>query len=227
MCGIAGIHALNTKSYPDLDRHLKTMNHLQKHRGPDDDGFYMNKNGYIGFAHCRLSIIDLKTGKQPMDNGMGHIICFNGEIYNYLELRQELSDYRFRTTSDTEVILAAYNKWGKDCVQHLRGMFAFAIWDEHKQTLFCARDRFGIKPFYYTLIDGVFYFASEAKTLLPFIPEIRTNVNALKDYLAFQLCLDGKTLFEGILELLPGHQLTIQYTTGRISTTHRSTLPSV
>ena len=200
---------MNTKPYPDLDRHLRTMNHLQRHRGPDDDGVYIHEKGHTGFAHRRLSIIDLKTGRQPMNNGEGHIICFNGEIYNYVELRQELSDYRFHTTSDTEVILAAYNRWGEDCVLHLRGMFAFAIWDDRKQTLFCARDRFGIKPFYYALVDEVFYFSSEAKTLLPFIKEIKTNLNALKDYLAFQLCLDGKTLFEGIQELLPAHRMTI------------------
>jgi asparagine synthase (glutamine-hydrolysing) len=214
MCGIAGIHTLSKVPYQDLERHLKTMNHLQRHRGPDDEGVYVHEKGHTGFAHRRLSIIDLKTGKQPMDNGSGQVICFNGEIYNYIELRRELSDYLFRTTSDTEVILAAYNKWGKDCVEHLRGMFAFAIWDEQRHTLFCARDRFGIKPFYFTLINNIFYFSSEAKTLLPFVPEIRTNINALKDYLAFQLCLDGKTLFEGIQELLPGHRLSI--TSGRM-----------
>jgi len=145
-----------------------------------------------------------------MENAQGNVICFNGEIYNYKELRGELSEYPFRTTSDTEVILAAYGRWGGDCVNHLRGMFAFAVWDQRRQVLFCARDRFGIKPFYYALIDGVFYFASEPKTLLPFLPELRTNINALKDYLAFQLCLDGKTLFEGVQELLPGHRMTIR-----------------
>jgi asparagine synthase (glutamine-hydrolysing) len=214
MCGIAGIHVLNKEAYPNLDRHLKMMNHIQKHRGPDDDGIYIHEKRNLGFAHRRLSIIDLKTGRQPMKDAAGNTICFNGEIYNYKELHRELSDYPFCTTSDTEVILAAYRKWGEDCVQHLRGMFAFAIWDDRKQVLYCARDRFGIKPFYYALVDEVFYFSSEAKTLLPFMNEIKTNLNALKDYLAFQLCLDGKTLFEGIQELLPGHRLSI--TQGRM-----------
>jgi len=214
MCGIAGIHVLNKEAYPNLDRHLKMMNHIQKHRGPDDDGIYIHEKRHLGLAHRRLSIIDLKTGRQPMNDAAGNTICFNGEIYNYKELHRELSDYPFRTTSDTEVILAAYRRWGEDCVQHLRGMFAFAIWDDRKQVLYCARDRFGIKPFYYALVDEVFYFSSEAKTLLPFMNEIKTNLNALKDYLAFQLCLDGKTLFEGIQELLPGHRLSI--TQGRI-----------
>jgi len=214
MCGIAGIHVLNKEAYPNLDRHLKMMNHIQKHRGPDDDGIYIHEKRHLGLAHRRLSIIDLKTGRQPMNDAAGNTICFNGEIYNYKELHRELSDYPFRTTSDTEVILAAYRRWGEDCVQHLRGMFAFAIWDDRKQVLYCARDRFGIKPFYYALVDEVFYFSSEAKTLLPFMNEIKTNLNALKDYLAFQLCLDGKTLFEGIQELLPGHRLSI--TQGRM-----------
>ena len=214
MCGIAGIHVLNKEAYPNLDRHLKMMNHIQKHRGPDDDGIYIHEKRHLGLAHRRLSIIDLKTGRQPMNDAAGNTICFNGEIYNYKELHRELSDYPFRTTSDTEVILAAYRRWGEDCVQHLRGMFAFAIWDDRKQVLYCARDRFGIKPFYYALVDEVFYFSSEAKTLLPFMNEIKTNLNALKDYLAFQLCLDGKTLFEGIQELLPGHRLII--TQGRM-----------
>ena len=214
MCGIAGIHVLNKEAYPNLDRHLKMMNHIQKHRGPDDDGIYIHEKRHLGLAHRRLSIIDLKTGRQPMNDAAGNTICFNGEIYNYKELHRELSDYPFRTTSDTEVILAAYRRWGEDCVQHLRGMFAFAIWDDRKQVLYCARDRFGIKPFYYALVDEVFYFSSEAKTLLPFMNEIKTNLIALKDYLAFQLCLDGKTLFEGIQELLPGHRLSI--TQGRM-----------
>jgi len=209
MCGIAGIHFQDMKTRPELERHLRTMNHLQRHRGPDDEGFFIHPRGHTGFAHRRLSIIDLTTGGQPMTDGAGRTICYNGEIYNYRELRAELSGYPFRTSSDTEVILAAYDRWGQDCVHHLRGMFAIALWDESKQLLFCARDRFGIKPFYYTTTADAFFFASEAKTLLPFLPEIRTDVNALKDYLAFQLCLDGKTLFKGIHELLPGHRMSI------------------
>ncbi|HWR67667.1 MAG TPA: asparagine synthase (glutamine-hydrolyzing) [Desulfomonilia bacterium] len=209
MCGIAGILTLDGNNYPRLNDHLKVMNHLQRHRGPDGEGIFIHPRGHTGFAHRRLSIIDLKTGGQPMADRAGNTICYNGEIYNYLELRRELSDYSFQTSSDTEVILAAYGRWGKDCVHHLRGMFAFALWDESKQLLFCARDRFGIKPFSYATVDNVFYFSSEAKALLPFLPDTRTDLNALKDYLAFQLCLDGKTLFEGVHELLPGHRMSI------------------
>lgn len=212
MCGIAGIHRLDRGSYPQLGHHLMIMNNLQQHRGPDGTGVWNHPAGFCGFGHQRLSIIDLETGAQPMSNDSGATICYNGEIYNYIELRNELSEcYSFRTTSDTEVILAAYQKWGDDCVNKLRGMFAFAIWDEANQKLFCARDRFGIKPFYYAIINSVFYFGSEAKTLLPFLPAIETDLDALKDYLVFQFCLDGKTLFKGINELKPAHCLSIRH----------------
>ncbi|MBX7066619.1 MAG: asparagine synthase (glutamine-hydrolyzing) [Parachlamydiales bacterium] len=207
MCGIAGI--LNLKNLPikNLSSHLRVMNELIVHRGPDGEGFWTNTKKSVGFAHRRLKIIDLSTGNQPMSDLFGNTICFNGEIYNYKELRQELSDYPFRTTSDTETILAAYRKWGFDCVNHLRGMFAFALWDESQQTLFCARDRFGIKPLYFTEIDGNFYFASEVKALIPFLPEIDTNREALQDYLVFQFCLGTKTLFKDIQELPPAYYL--------------------
>lgn len=208
MCGIAGIYRLNNQSYPDMAQHLAVMNQLQKHRGPDGQRYWMHPTRTLGFAHQRLTIIDVATGTQPMTDGYGNTICYNGEIYNYLELKHELKEYEFHTTSDTEVILAAYQKWGHDCVDHLRGMFSFAIWDEQKQRLFCARDRFGIKPFYYTIIDETLYFASEVKTLIPFIKEINTNLEALHDYLVFQFCLGTKTLFEGIHELPPAHTLT-------------------
>ncbi len=108
------------------------------------------------------------------------------------------------------MILAAYRRWGRDCLDHLRGMFAFAIWDASDGSLFCARDRFGMKPFYYAVVDGRFYFASEAKALLPFLPGVETDLQGLRDYLTFQFCLDGKTLFSGIRELLPGHRLQIR-----------------
>jgi asparagine synthase (glutamine-hydrolysing) len=186
------------------------MNRLLAHRGPDGEGVWIHDRGHAGFAHRRLEIIDLATGQQPMHDGDGNWITYNGEIYNYLELRRELGDDSFRTTSDTEVVLRAYRRWGPACVERLRGMFAFAIWDEAEGRLFCARDRFGIKPFAYALHDGVFYGASEAKALIPFLPTIETDLEALKDYLAFQFCLAGKTLFKGVRELLPGHTLTIR-----------------
>jgi asparagine synthase (glutamine-hydrolysing) len=148
MCGIAGAICLSLKRINHLKRSLEVMNELQQHRGPDEEGIWTHRHGHVGFAHRRLSIIDLSTGQQPMNHRNGNWITYNGEIYNYLELRQELGQENFVTTSDTEVILQAYQKWGTDCVNHLRGMFAFALWDETNQILFCARDRFGIKPFF-------------------------------------------------------------------------------
>ncbi|MBK9283212.1 MAG: asparagine synthase (glutamine-hydrolyzing) [Sphingobacteriaceae bacterium] len=210
MCGIAGQLQLNLQQIPGLNNSLRVMNQIQKHRGPDGSGFFENANHSIGFTHQRLSIIDLSTGDQPMTNEYGITICYNGEIYNYLELKKELTGYPFKTSSDTEVILAAFQKWGHDCVNHLRGMFAFAVWNENTQQMFIARDRFGIKPFYYTIQNNNFYFASEAKTLLPFIDNIEINNTALKDYLYFQLYLGEHTLIQSIKELPPAHTLIIQ-----------------
>ena len=145
-----------------------------------------------------------------MRDESGNWITYNGEVYNYLELRRDIGARSFLTTSDTEVVLRAYRTWGPSCLTRFRGMFAFAIWDEAAGRLFCARDRFGVKPLYYAVVDGTFLCASEAKALLPFLPAIETDVEALKDYLAFQFCLDGKTLFRGIRELPPGHSLTVE-----------------
>jgi asparagine synthase (glutamine-hydrolysing) len=209
MCGIAGALTLSPDPIPVLDHRLGVMNQLQRHRGPDGEGVWVHPSGHVGFAHRRLSIIDLITGDQPMSDPGGNWVTYNGEIYNYVELREELGPENFVTTSDTEVILHAYRKWGPACVDHLYGMFAFALWDETQQVLFCARDRFGIKPLYYTVVDNVFYFVSEIKALLPFVEHIETDIEGLQDYLTFQFCLDGKTLFKGIRELLPAHTLRI------------------
>jgi len=209
MCGICGVINKKYQKIPAVVSMVDTMNNLIAHRGPDGDGTWFHQGGFIGFGHRRLSIIDLKTGNQPMTDDSGNWIIYNGEIYNYVELREELGVEQFTTTSDTEVILRAYLKWGEDCVQHFRGMFSFALWDEQNKRVFCARDRFGIKPFYFYQDGPLFFFASEPKALLPFVKEIRTNLEALKEYLAFQFCLDGKTLFEGINELQPAHTLTI------------------
>ncbi len=209
MCGIAGIARMNHQNVPDLHRKLRVMNKLQKHRGPDGEGTWCHPTGAFGFAHVRLSIIDLTSGDQPMTDRAGNWIVFNGEIYNYIELRKVLGEENFITTSDTEVILVAYRKWGESCLDHLRGMFAFAIWDEKNQRLFCARDHFGIKPLYFTVQDETFHFASEIKALLPFVPRIATCIDALKDYFVFQLCLKEKTLFKDIMELQPGHKLIV------------------
>ena len=210
MCGIAGAIDLSSRPIPDLGRRLDLMNEMQVHRGPDGHATWKHDRGHVGFAHRRLAIIDLSTGDQPMTDGHGSWISYNGEIYNYIELRAELGGSGFRTTSDTEVALRAYQKWGAECLQKFRGMFAFSLWDDTTDTLFCARDLFGIKPLYYAEVNGVFYFASEIKTLVPFLPAVETDVDGLKDYLCFQFCLGGKTLFKGVRELLPGHMLTVR-----------------
>lgn len=210
MCGIAGFVSLDR---PRLhgERILDVMGRLISHRGPDGDGAWVSDDQRVGLAHRRLAIIDLSpAGAQPMHAPNGTVITYNGEIYNFIELRAELaSDWTFRTTSDTEVILAAYERWGEACVDHLRGMFALVIWDPRASKIFAARDRFGIKPFYYTSQDDVFYFASEAKALLPFLPDIATDSDALAEYLTFQYTIGEKTLFKDVSTLLPGHALIV------------------
>lgn len=210
MCGIAGIMSLKGGPVPDLERKLEVMNELLSHRGPDDVGVWVHPQGHVGLAHRRLSIIDLAHGHQPMRDAANRWLTFNGEIYNYPELRQEIGGDRFSTTSDTEVLIRAHERWGSDCLQRLRGMFAYGIWDEPADELVLARDRFGIKPLYYAEVDDVLYFASEAKALLPFLPSIEIDLEGFKDYLWFQLCLAGKTLFKGIQELLPGHMIRVR-----------------
>jgi|10_taG_2_1085330.scaffolds.fasta_scaffold03111_4 asparagine synthase (glutamine-hydrolysing) len=210
MCGIAGILNLSAEPIPRLSEQLHVCNSLQKHRGPDDDNIWKHKNESLGFGHTRLSIIDISNGSQPMCEPNGNCIVFNGEIYNFLELKAEIGKRVFKTQSDTETILKAYERWGYDCLDHFRGMFSFALWDEKEKTLFCARDFFGIKPFYYTVVDNKFYFASEIKALLPFVKDIETDLEAFKEYLSFQFVLKEKTLFKNIHQLLPGHFLTIK-----------------
>jgi asparagine synthase (glutamine-hydrolysing) len=210
MCGICGAINLRGEPIPGLPAQLEAMSDLIAHRGPDDAGAWTHERGHVGFGHRRLSIIDpTPAGHQPMGDSAGRWITYNGEVYNYPELRRELGG-GFRTGCDTEVVLRAHDRWGAGSVDHLRGMFAYALWDEAEQELLCARDRFGIKPFYYAQVGDVLYFASEAKALLPFLPGIRTDLEGLKDYLAFQFCLAGKTLFEGVRELLPGHRLRVR-----------------
>lgn len=209
MCSISGILNMTDGQIPDVEKRLAVMNRLQAHRGPDGEGMWIHKDSHVGFAHRRLSIIDLSSGTQPMRDAEGNWICFNGEIYNYLELRTEIGG-SFQTESDTEVILASWRKWGEDCVTHFNGMFAFALWDEANRKLFCARDRFGVKPFYYTIQNDIFYFASEIKALLPFLSEIAIDFDGLKDYLVFQFCLQGRTMYKDVQEVLPAHSLIIK-----------------
>jgi asparagine synthase (glutamine-hydrolysing) len=203
MCGIAG--ATSATPLPGLQRALQTMQDALRHRGPDGCGQWISADRRAGLAHLRLSIIDLATGDQPMLAPSGNAITYNGEIYNFIELREELGKDRFRTASDTEVILLAYEKWGERCVEKLRGMFAFALWDAQKRKLFVARDRFGIKPFYYAAVGGSFYFASEIKALLPFLPSVQVDRDGLHDYFCFQFCLGAKTMFDGVKQLEPAH----------------------
>ena len=158
------------------------------HRGPDADGFYIEEER-IALGHRRLSIIDLSTSaNQPFEDSSGrYVLVFNGEIYNYQEVKRLLPEYPFSTTSDTEVLLAAYIKWGKDCLSHFNGMFAFGIWDKQDKTLFIARDRLGVKPLYYYANDAHFIFGSEIRALLSsgLVPR-QLDKNALRDYLVFQ-----------------------------------------
>jgi len=210
MCGIAGIFSMRGEPVPGLAGSLTLMNEIQAHRGPDGYGVWTREGDRLGFGHRRLSIIGLDTGAQPMHDEGGNVITFNGEIYNYIELRRELGEGNFRTDSDTEVILQAWQAWGPSCVERFRGMFAFALWDEQSGELFLARDRFGIKPLYHAAVKGRLLFASEAKALLPFLPGIATDPEGFKDYLTFQFCLEGKTLFRDVRELPPGHVMRVR-----------------
>lgn len=205
MCGIVG--------YIDGELPSKTiiqsMMHQIVHRGPDQSGIYLDEQ--IALGHRRLSIIDLSEGVQPMKNEDGQIICiFNGEIYNYLELREELKEkgHTFITESDTEVLLHGYETWGKDLPNRLRGMFSFAIWNRKKQELFCARDFFGIKPFYYYKKEDVFLFGSEIKSFLPHpCFEKRFRIEQLDLYLSYQYSPGETTFFEHVYKLPPAHFL--------------------
>lgn len=210
MCGIGGIFSVERTPVRNIRKGVSVIGSLIAHRGPDGEGVFVSPNEDAALAHRRLSIIDLtEAAAQPMKSAAGHIIAYNGEIYNYIELRDAFQDrWSFRTTSDTETILAGYALRGADIVNDLRGMFAFAIVDGER--LFCARDRFGIKPFFYAIIDNVFYFSSEMKALLPFLPEVATDPEALSEYLTFQYTISEQTLFKHIRTLMPGHTLIIE-----------------
>jgi asparagine synthase (glutamine-hydrolysing) len=211
MCGIAGqLVQDGREADPAL---LRAMASRIRHRGPDGEGFHIE--GPVGLAHRRLAIIDLsEAAAQPMATEDGALrIVYNGEIYNYRELRDELRErgYRFRTASDTEVILHAYREWGTACLSRLRGMWAFALWDSEAERLFCARDRFGIKPFYYALHDGSFLFASEIKALRvhPGVG-LRPDDRTLLTFLAWGVMDHSeRTMVDGILQIPPAHYLVV------------------
>lgn len=210
MCGICGIYNFDRRN--EVDRPiLEAMNRRIIHRGPDEDGFYVSGN--VGLAMRRLSIVDLQTGQQPVTNEDQTIwLVYNGEIYNHEELRANLlaRHHHFRSRSDTETIVHLYEEYGRDCVSHLRGMFAFALWDMRHQRLFVARDRLGIKPLYFSLSRDHFLFGSEIKAILAH-PAVSAEFNrsTLPEYLAFGYLAGTRTLFRGIQKLHPGHTLEI------------------
>ncbi|WP_418647189.1 XrtA/PEP-CTERM system amidotransferase [Thauera butanivorans] len=212
MCGIAGL--FDTRGKRDFDRELmRRMNDIQHHRGPDEGGYHFEPG--VALAHRRLSIIDLATGQQPLFNQDGSVgIVFNGEIYNFQELVPELEalGYVFRTRSDTEVIVHAWQAWGEDCVQRLRGMFAFAIHDRKRDTLFMARDRLAVKPMFYALLDdGTLAFGSELKVLMQH-PGLDRRIDplAVEEYFALGYVAEPRTIFLGAKKLGPGESLCIR-----------------
>ena len=211
MCGICGIYHFDETRAAD-ENVVRRMAKSIQHRGPDDEGYLFDRN--LGLGHLRLSIIDLsEAAHQPMADESGrYSIIYNGEIYNYLELREQLSQKgaKFFSNSDTEVILRLYLDEGPDAVKKLNGMFAFVIWDKVERTLFAARDRLGIKPFYYYQNADSFTFASEIKALFQSgVVNPQLNPDGLAEYLTFQFCLREKTLFKGIRKLEPGCWMTI------------------
>lgn len=208
MCGFVGF----TGQLAQGESVLKNMMDAIIHRGPDSAGTHIDENISLGFR--RLSIIDLDSGTQPMYNETGDIvIVFNGEIYNYQELREELINkgHVFSNNADTEVLIHGYEEYGEDLLKRLRGMFAFVIWDSRKKKLFGARDFFGIKPFYYAVVDGQLVFASEIKSILMYTPyKKEMNKDALENYLTFQYSVLPETFFKGIYKLMPSHSITFE-----------------
>jgi len=212
MCGIAGFLRI-TGEIPG-EESLARVRDAMRHRGPDGAGIYLSPDRSAALVHRRLAVIDLtETGHQPMSSPDGRFhIAYNGEVYNFPEIREELSrlGYSFRGSSDTEVILSAYREWGPDCILRFNGMFAFAVWDDHLRRLFLARDRLGVKPLYYMEGPGVFAFASELNALgsLPFFPR-RIDPSALRFYFLFGYVPSPLAIWESTCKLPPGHRMTV------------------
>jgi asparagine synthase (glutamine-hydrolysing) len=223
MCGIAGCFG---DDWQVSD--LLGMQTALRHRGPDDSGTFFDLAGRAALAHSRLSILDLSSaGRQPMSNARRNVwIAFNGEIYNYLELRQELHDYPYTSRTDTEVILAAYERWGEGCLSRLNGMFSFLIWDMGKRKLFVARDRFGVKPLYYHIRnDGSLLVASETGAIRSVEPNIGPDTVAWATYLSTGASdYSERTFWSGIQSLPAGHKLT--WADGQLTTTRWYDLPA-
>ncbi|MGH2361270.1 MAG: asparagine synthase (glutamine-hydrolyzing), partial [bacterium] len=216
MCGVCGIYNGRSQE-PVPARLIEHMTSLIAHRGPDDHGAHID--GPLGLGVARLSIIDVNGGHQPMCNETGEIwVTFNGEIWNYKELRRRLLDngHQFRTQSDTETIVHAYEEYGVDCVKHLHGMFGFAIWDRPRLRLLLARDKVGKKPLYYTQVNGDLVFASEIKALLAH-PRVKreADVQAMADFLSVRYVPAPATLFANIYKVMPGHWLLYENATVR------------
>ncbi|HEX3741995.1 MAG TPA: asparagine synthase (glutamine-hydrolyzing) [Terriglobales bacterium] len=216
MCGIAGEVKFGRDARVDLDT-IRRMCSVMAHRGPDDDGFYVS--GPVGLGMRRLSIVDLARGHQPISNEDETAwIVFNGEIYNHAELREQLQarGHRYRSNSDTETIIHLYEEYGRDCVRHLHGMFAFAIWDVKRQCLFIARDRLGIKPLYCRHTAESLTFGSEIKVVLAAGARAELNRRVLPEYLAFGYVSGAETFYDGIVKLMPGHTMEVSLD-GRIN----------
>jgi asparagine synthase (glutamine-hydrolysing) len=210
MCGIAGYLHFDP-ARPASKERIQRMTDLVAHRGPDGQGIWID--GPLAFGHRRLAIIDLSTGDQPMSSTDGRaVIVYNGEIYNYLELRSELEKlgHAFRTHSDTEVILEAYLEWGDDCVSRFNGMWAFALWDTGRKRLFCSRDRAGEKPLFYTVNEDSFVFGSEIKTLFAYGLPKRPDLSTLDAYLAFTYIPAPHTFYRDVKKLPPGCSLAVE-----------------
>ena len=224
MCGIAGIVAAD-RLHADERARAHLMRDVLTHRGPDGAG--LHTDDYAALAHRRLSIVDLAGGHQPLANEDDSIwVTFNGEIYNHASVRPELeaAGHRYRTRSDTETIVHAYEQWGDECVHRFRGMFAFAIWDAPKKRLLLARDRLGVKPVYWTLLDNRLLFASEIKAILKSgLIQAEPNERVLSELLATRYTSTTDTLFKGIHKLLPGHRLVFE--NGRVQITQYWDLP--
>lgn len=215
MCGICGVLDYGTAKPSFDERLLRRMSDIMRHRGPDDEGMFISRNRRLGFGFRRLSIVDLSpAGHQPMSSPDGAVtIVFNGEIYNHLVLRKELEGkgYRYRSRSDTETILYAYQEYGIEFVHKLLGMFGIALWDERRQRLILARDRIGIKPLYYSAINGSFIFGSEIKSILQHPSAVREmDEAALEHYLTFLIPPAPMTMFKTIFKLEPGHVMTVE-----------------
>lgn len=208
MCGICGIYNFN-KNMPISREILDSMNKLLTHRGPDGEGIYIDQ--FIGLGHRRLSIIDLTKGKQPITNEDNTVwLTYNGEIYNYKELKKDLEEkgHRFVTNCDTEVVVHSYEEYGVECVSRFNGMFAFAIWDNKKELVLLARDRMGVKPLYYTICEGNLIFASEIKAILAHpIVKREVEINSVPEYLFCTALLNGNTMFKNIQSLQAGNIL--------------------